>query len=418
MPVAAQFRGRLYRVLAALLFVLPTAAGRDLARFGPPPPRFVLIASGLHVIATWPRTVRPALAPAVTNSTAAGDATLLSQTVSPATLAANGTLHYSIVVTNATTVTQSFHITDTLPMGLAYITGTATGGLVYNADATKLISTTTLNAFQGKVITTTGAPIYYELLDPSHGGQNICQQDFTGITGCDNQAVILAGWAFRYLGVDYTTITLDSNGFVMPGLPGPHDLDTDSQNQPMPAVAAPNNVIAPFWDDLHLKGTYDSGGGDWLWATVSDNGADYLVVEWHIAQKKSDSGSFYSFQVWIQRFVEHITFAYPYATPAFTGDTSSASIGFENSNGTLGSAYLYNGAGQVPGPGAELELDLGHAFASAQFGFDVRAPHALRGCVSVANTVVLANDSGTLTDAASALTNLFGPCQFLALISR
>ena len=121
----------------------------------------------------------------------------------------------------------------------------------------------------------------------------------------------------------------------------------------MPDPAAPNNVIAPFWDDLDLHGNRDgdSGGGDWLYAVLHDSGsnADYLVVEWHDAQKKGDGGTAYSFQVWVQLNTEHITFAYD--TPAFTGDTSSATVGFENSNGTLGHSYLYNGAGQVPRAG-------------------------------------------------------------------
>ena len=139
------------------------------------------------------------------------------------------------------------------------------------------------------------------------------------------------------------------------------------------------------------------------------------MVEWHNAEKKNTLGTTaYSFQVWIQRFTEHITFAYAHAP--FTGTTSSASIGFENSDGTLGASYLDNGTGQVPG--ADDELGLSAVFATAQLGFDVQAPHAQRGCASVTNTVALANGAGTLTDTAVGRTNLFGPCQFLALISR
>ena len=168
--------------------------------------------------------------------------------------------------------------------------------------------------------------------------------------------------------------------------------------------------------DLNGKRLGNPGGGDWLYAVLHDNGAnaDYLVVEWHNAQKKGDAGTAYSFQVWIQLHVEHITFAY--ADPPFTGDTSSASIGFENRSGTLGASYLYHGAGQLPEPGAELALSA--VFDSAQFGFDVQAPHALRGCAAATNTVALANAAQTLTATATASTNLFGPCLFLGLINR
>src|SRR6185369_17821035 len=144
--------------------------------------------------------------------------------------------------------------------------------------------------------------------------------------------------------VNYTSITLDSNGFVMPGSTNP---GSASLNQNLPDAALPNGVIAPFWDDLDLQGQPGDlfGGGDWLYALLHvRQSADYLVVEWHDAQKKGDGGSAYSFQVWVQLNTEHITFAY--ATPAFAGDTSSATVGFENSDGTLGHSYLYNGAGQ------------------------------------------------------------------------
>ena len=393
---------------AALLIALPFAAGRGLPPAAPPPPRFVPVNTGIHVIAIWPGADSTVARPAVADGASAGDTILLSKTASAPSVAPGDTLTYSLAITNATSVDQTFRITDTLPSALSYITGTATAGLFFNAASTSLTATRTLSAFQGDVTLTTGAPPYTETAGTFSA--NICQSYFPQ---CDDNSITLGGVSFRYLGVDYTTITLDSNGFVIPGSvdPGAANL-----NQHLPVTAVPNGVIAPFWADLDLKGSavLDPGGGDWFYAVLHDAGtnADYFVVEWRNAQKKNDGGTSYSFEVWIQLHAEHITFAYDH----LTGTTSSATIGFENSNGTLGHSYLYNGTVSVPAPGDELELE--SHFYTAQFGFDVRAHHVPRGCSPLANTVILSNGPGTLAASATATTYIFGPCLFLPWISR
>ena len=406
--------GLFRRGLAAALLVVPLAAGSGRAAPAPPPPLWTSVPNDIQVVALrGPSSLplqRPALAP---DQPAATDLDLISKSASPASVAAGGTLHYSVTLTNTTNITQSFKVTDVVPSGVTYLTNSATGGFVYNSASHTLTATRTLNAFHGDVLTATGAPPYTEI--SSTVSANICQTYFSD---CDNNAITLAGVPFRYLGVDYTTITLDSNGFVLPGA-GPVGLDP--ANQHLPNAAAPNAVIAPFWDDLDLDGqaALDAGGGDW-WYGVQHNGitgADYLVVEWHHAQKKGDGGTDYNFQVWIQLHVEHITFAY--GTPAFTGDTSSATVGFENSNGTLGHSYLYNGAGQVPASGSELRLVTD--FDVATLGFDVVGQAGLRGCSTLTNTVDLAKPSGaanTTPLTAAATTATFGPCLFLPVLAR
>jgi uncharacterized repeat protein (TIGR01451 family) len=403
------FRSFWNRTLAAaLLIVWPYAAGRGLPPAAPPPPRFVPIKTDIHVIAVWPRPDSNVARPVVAEGASAGDTTLLSKTADAVSVAPDGRLTYTIAITNATNAGQTFRITDTLPSALSYITGTATGGLVYNAASTSLTATRTLSPFLGDVILTTGAPPYTETAGTFSA--NICQSYFPQ---CDDNSITLGGVSFRYLGVDYTTVTLDSNGFVIPGSvdPGAANL-----NQHLPDPAVPNGVIAPFWADLDLKGSAsgDPGGGDWFYAVLHDVGtnADYFVVEWRNAQKKNDGGTSYSFEVWIQLHAEHITFAYDH----LTGSTSSATIGFENSNGTLGHSYLYNGTGSVPAPGDKLGLVA--EFDTAQFGFGVRAHHDLRGCLSLTNTVILSNAPGTIITSTAAASNVFGPCLSLPLISR
>jgi uncharacterized repeat protein (TIGR01451 family) len=399
------------KLLAALLVVFTISAGRALPLPSPPAPRFVTVPNNMPVLAIWDNSNDPGrVEPSGLQQTVASDTTLISKSAGATQVAPDGTLHYSIALTNATNITQTFRVTDTLPLGLTYITNTATGGFVYNAASTSLTATHLLKAFDGDVVTATGAPTYTEILTAT-GAANICQNYFPQ---CDDNAITLGGVPFRYLGVDYTTITLDSNGFVMPGSanPGPA-----YQNQNMPDATGPNNVIAPFWDELDLHGKDGDvfGGGDWLYAVLQDSGskADCLVVEWHDAQKEDVSGTAYSFQVWVQLQTEHITFAF--ANPAFVGDTSSATVGFENSDGTLGHSYLYNGVGQMPSPGTELQINA--VYDTAQLGFDVRAQHNLHGCSTITNLANLSGAGGAL-DSAAATVNVFGPCEFLPLINR
>jgi len=395
---------------------LSVAFGGTSTAAAPPPPRFVTIPDDTHVLAIWDNSnARGQGEPAVAQPLAGSDTALISKSADGASVVADGTLQYSIAVTNATNVTQRFRVTDTLPVSMSYITNTATGGLVYNAVSTSLTATTHfLNAFHGDVVTTTGAPPYIELLGKLNV-QNLCP-DRPVIPDCDDVAIPIGlPEPFRYFGVEYSTITLDSNGFVIPGSvdPGPA-----AQNQTLPDTTSPNNVIAPFWDDLDLNGnsSTDTGGGDLLYAVLHDSGsnADYLVVEWHDAQQSGNPGTAYSFQVWIQLNAEHITFAYD--TPAFIGDTTSATVGFENSDGTLGHSYLHNGTGQVPADGAELQLSA--VYSATVLGFQARAKHGLRGCAPIINTASVSNGAGTHQGTAAVAVNVFGPFEFLPVINR
>ena len=407
-------------LVAAVVVLLPLTAGNGARPSVPPPPRYTPAHVDAHVVAVWNAGAGPSVhtcpggrcqglnaGPGVHLNAPTGDTTLLSKTADTALVGPDGTLHYSISVTNATNVTQTFRLTDTLPASVSYVTGTATGGFVYDAATASLTATTQpLNAFHGDVITTTVGPAYTELLG-SGKEQNICQAFFPV---CDDDAINIAGVPFRYLGVDYSSITLDSNGFVVPGSVNPNPGD---QNQNLPDPTVPNNVIAPFWTELVLKGSTisDTATGDWLFGFLPYNSAEYLVVEWHNAQKETAPLTAYSFQVWIQLGAEHITFAYE----GLSGITSPATIGFENSNGTLGYSYLYNGSRMVPAPGSELQLKA--VFYTAPLGFDVQARHDLRGC-GFTNVVKLSNEAGDLTAAASAFTSAFGPCLDLPSVSR
>ena len=101
--------------------------------------------------------------------------------------------------------------------------------------------------------------------------------------------------SFLFGGERYTSVGIDSNGYVVIG--GGSSADNDCCNvQTFPNPARPNNVIAPFWTDLD-PGT---AGNVYVGLLKDDaSGAQYLVIDY---DGVVDFGTTVanSFEVWIQ----------------------------------------------------------------------------------------------------------------------
>ena len=102
----------------------------------------------------------------------------------------------------------------------------------------------------------------------------ICGPSYTpqdGILGDDDwEGPFPIGFTFNYYGTDYTTFTICSNGFLMLGNTG----NTNYGNVCIPASAAPNGMLAWFWDDL------DGGSGtpSVYWGNGVADGHHSLIV--------------------------------------------------------------------------------------------------------------------------------------------
>jgi hypothetical protein len=109
--------------------------------------------------------------------------------------------------------------------------------------------------------------------------------------------------AFVFNGVTYSTIGVDSNGYLLAG--GGTAEDNNCCNLPSgPDPARPNNMLAPFWTDL------DGTGADGILAGVLTDGADnWLVIEYRV--NVFGTASKRVFQTWIGvNGVQDITYAY------------------------------------------------------------------------------------------------------------
>jgi uncharacterized repeat protein (TIGR01451 family) len=250
---------------------------------------------------------------------------------------------YTITVNpNVTAVDLDYMVTDQIPSKLTYVPG--------SVSASSGVANVVVNTLTWEGAATSAVP---GLVDVDYGGffdisgfgttYDLCFD--LGISSCDEATVDLSGMDFYYLGDHYDTMTISTNGFAVPG-----SYTSDGfawLNQNMPDAAIPNNTIAPWWTDIDLDGTdaTDPGGGHWyLNFNLTDGVDNYTVIQWQDAELYGDPASTYTFQIWITEGTDIIWFSYD----TFVGDTSFASVGIENLDGTMGAMNYYDGAGTLP----------------------------------------------------------------------
>jgi subtilisin family serine protease len=133
---------------------------------------------------------------------------------------------------------------------------------------------------------------------------------------------------FLYGSESYDIVAMTSNGYGLAGEGGSEDLDFVPQD--FPDLAAPNNVIGPFWTDL------DPGAGGFLYAAiVTDSVDDWIVLEWEEVPSFSDHNQVHTFQIWLQTTggVESNSFEY---AVVMEPDPIGLTVGAENRDGTSG----------------------------------------------------------------------------------
>lgn len=146
-----------------------------------------------------------------------------------------------------------------------------------------------------------------------------------GLSSNDTAATIALPWPFTFYGVSYTSIYVNSNGYLNFGA-----AVSVGNNEPMPSVIAPNAMIAPMWDDLNPA----VAGRIWAYHDVS---RDRFIIEWDSVAHAFGIGNF-TFEAIL----------YPYGDIVFQynqliGDLGQASAGIENETGLIGLPVIFNG---------------------------------------------------------------------------
>ncbi|HEX8683753.1 MAG TPA: S8 family serine peptidase [Ardenticatenaceae bacterium] len=267
----------------------------------------------------------------------------VTKEVSDETIEAPGqyTLTYTITIAaNTADEDVTYFLTDTIPAGLTYVEGSATGGATV----------------AGNVLTWSGvqaAPVAGYTMTTSDNDA-VCAEaygylDLEGIGVTANSALtgddvvyysaFGTGDPFNYYGQDYTGLALSTNGYVIfPGAAGAEAANNTPLNTNLPDPTPPNNLNAIFWDDLVV--VYNEAQNHGI-SLAADAANTIALIEYDDAQLKGNPAATYDFQAFYLKQPSdapgdyEISFAYD----NITGPVDDVTVGIENADGTDGIQY-------------------------------------------------------------------------------
>jgi len=175
-----------------------------------------------------------------------------------------------------------------------------------------------------------GGPAY-SWVDISATGTTVAWASGTADDGLS--AALPLGFSFPFYGTDQTTVKVCSNGWL-----SFNTTSTTYTNQGIPNNAAPNSLVAPFWDDLDARTT----------GTIKYRAeASRFIVQW-TGVPLYNSSNLQTFQV-ILHADGRILYQYQTVTAA-----TSCTVGLENATGTDGLQVVFNASYLVNGLAIEF----------------------------------------------------------------
>ncbi|MFW5835610.1 MAG: choice-of-anchor D domain-containing protein, partial [bacterium] len=168
------------------------------------------------------------------------------------------------------------------------------------------------------------------------------------------------GFTFTFFGNDYNDFYFTSNGLLMFGTGS-----TQYSNYSIPTTDAPNNYIAPFWDDIMIDNT-----GVIYYRTIGTAPNRKLIVQWTNMTFFGANTLFGTFQVILYEGSNEIQMQYRNIVDMSNtrNSGSSATIGLENSDGTDGVQYSYNTADVI-----EPEMAIRWTPSGSSYNYDTNA---------------------------------------------
>jgi hypothetical protein len=218
----------------------------------------------------------------------------LSQSCIPDSIVKNATSTCDVVATNQGFTAQAVDLTTTVDSKLKILS--ATGATVASNGKSATLDGVTL----------AGAAPSVPSVAPGTTPAGFLPLSLFGIAPVamgDEDMVNFNVPAFSYGGEAYSSIGVDSNGYLVVG--GGTAEDNNCCNLPAgPDAAPPNNVLAPFWSDL--DGTLTAGI---YVGTLTDGVNTWIVVEW--ATRVWGTTDIVPMQVWLRTgATQGISFSY------------------------------------------------------------------------------------------------------------
>lgn len=146
--------------------------------------------------------------------------------------------------------------------------------------------------------------------------------------GDDGYAPVQLPFSFRFYGNSYDTVYVGTNGFVSFGAGY-----TTFSNTAIPSTATPNNAIYGFWDDLNFN---EPGGTAWYYHDAA-NGRFIVQMDSVSHFGPGTTPGRYTYQTILYSSGDIIV-----QYRKMEGTLNSATIGIENSTGTIGLQVVFN----------------------------------------------------------------------------
>jgi hypothetical protein len=151
-----------------------------------------------------------------------------------------------------------------------------------------------------------------------------------GPAGDNAHSDVNIGFIFKYLGVNYSQVRLNTNGWLSFNLTG-NDATSDN-NILLFNTSAPTTTIAPWWDDLRADGSASVS-----YKTMGTSPNSIFIAEWkNILAYSSEASTRLNFQVKLYETSGIIEFCYGNVVAGTHNVNEGASIGIKDAIGGPG----------------------------------------------------------------------------------
>ncbi|MDD3825925.1 MAG: S8 family serine peptidase [Anaerolineae bacterium] len=211
----------------------------------------------------------------------ASDPLLLTKEASVLTAAPGDFVEYTITLRNRDSVANDYSLVDTLPAGVEYVAGSATGGLAYNAATRQLTWSGQIGPGAIDYAISPSDPLPYVNLQEL-GAQPVCATYFD--TGCDDAALEwgLGTERITFYGESLSSIVQSANSMLF-GTDGWLGQACSACNQHLPEPTEINQVMAGLWRDTY-PGAGGTGGelyGGFLPGLLDNPTDTVFYANWH-----------------------------------------------------------------------------------------------------------------------------------------
>ncbi len=221
-------------------------------------------------------------------------------------------------------------------VGVAETTTVVANAAGYVAFSVNAVAPSVGTTYDITITATAPTPPFYKPTASTTAWVNVCNTAGstdvtpTGAVASSNEGVtaeITLPTGFKFFDADVTTIRASTNGwltFLAPGSAAPAPLPT---NPNMPSAAAPNGVIAAYWDDLVNT------------RICTQTVGTKFFVQWRGQVKNVSATTVVAFEVILDTADDSIELVY---SPFHRGTGTTATAGVENAAGNAGTLLFFN----------------------------------------------------------------------------